>query len=593
MLYSIHKSDANRDSLFFISILILCSICYISPLLFNENSTNSLLLLFTISALLIIYFFKIQRILEINFSELVYLLFIVYVIIKSTFTNTFYIGHVGYFCFFVCLYYGLKQLFTITNPGEYVDTLIISTSTVLLAYLVFAIYHCWIQNETITTFFFPNKSVFGILLASQIAFALPGYFLYKKQKKIANLPGGLLVGLITAATLLLVFTGSRAGYIGMALALAYTAYKYLTAAKHKQIVLFLFLIFSALLSVAMLFYKSESTGGRLLIYKVAAGMLKGDWLWGIGQGQFKIQYNLYQAAYFTSHNINSSEALLADNSYYAFNDFLQVFIENGLIGFLLLTGIIMLVIKQIKITKTNSENRYLLIASAASLVCILTGSLVSYPLQIFPIAVQATFCLAIINSFRNEKKSQIELSETGGKIAKIILVLLSSFLFVHYILYFNYKGEVNKAFELKRSGFRQSAIEKYRSMRDSYLQEGNMLFLYAQELYYTNQLTLARETLKKAKKYYCSNEVYKLSATIEKELKNYEQAEIDYKTAIYMVPNRMVSRNELFKYFVYRKDTINAVYWGHSILNMPVKIPSHKIDDIRQKTKQILAGLMK
>ena len=50
-------------------------------------------------------------------------------------------------------------------------------------------------------------------------------------------------------------------------------------------------------------------------------MLKDNWLWGIGHGQFKAKYNEYQAAYFSSHSIDSKEAVLADNSIYAFNDF--------------------------------------------------------------------------------------------------------------------------------------------------------------------------------------------------------------------------------------------------------------------------------
>ncbi len=119
-----------------------------------------------------------------------------------------------------------------------------------------------------------------------------------------------------------------------------------------------------------------------------------------------------------------------------------------------------------------------------------------------------------------------------------------------------------------------------------------MLYLYAQELYYINQLTQARETLSRAKKFYCSHDVYKLSAAIESEVKNYKKAEADYITAINMVPNRMVSRNELFEFYLERKDTARAIYWANSILNMPVKVVSEKTKNIRQKTKEILNGLI-
>lgn len=119
-----------------------------------------------------------------------------------------------------------------------------------------------------------------------------------------------------------------------------------------------------------------------------------------------------------------------------------------------------------------------------------------------------------------------------------------------------------------------------------------MLYLYAQELYYINQLSKARETLNRAKKFYCTHDVYKLSAAIESELKNYKQAEVDYKTAINMVPNRMVSRNELFEFYLERKDTASAIYWANSILNMPVKFVSQKTKNIMQRTKEISNGLI-
>ncbi|MBK8519391.1 MAG: O-antigen ligase family protein [Chitinophagaceae bacterium] len=400
------------------------------------------------------------------------------------------------------------------------------------------------------------------------------------------------MGLIAASVILLGFTQGRAGCIGLAIAIAYIACQYLTATSFKRVVLFMTLPAIVLLTAAIVLFKSDSSSGRLLIYKVSAGMLKENWLWGIGHGQFKIQYNQYQAAYFAAHNIDSKEALLADNTFYAFNDLLQAVIENGIIALLFLAAILFLLVWQIKKAKTNTDNKHLFTASVASLLCVLTGALFSYPLQILPIAVQATLCLCIINSFETEKKFQFELFEVGWKIAGSMLILLSALLLIHYSFYFNHKRESNQAFELKRTGFRQMAIEKYKHLNSSYIQEGNMLYLYAQELYNINQLSMARETLSRAKKFYCTNEVFKLSAAIESELKNYKQAEADYKTAINMVPNRMASRSELFEFYLERKDTASAIYWANSILKMPVKIASQKTKNIRQRTKEILNGLI-
>jgi len=503
------------------------------------------------------------------------------------------VSSLGYLVFFTILYYGLKIFFTVNKISTHSFALLLATATILLVYLIFAIYHCYFQKETLTNFFIPNKSIFSILLASQIALVLPMWLFYKKENKFSKPVNWVFIVLISLSLILLGFTQGRAGYIGLALALSYIAYQYLSVSNFKRIFLYAVLPSFILLTTVLFLHKSGSSSGRLLIYKISGGMLKDNWLWGIGQGQFKIQYNHYQSVYFSSHNIDSKEALLADNTFYAFNDFFQVLIENGLIGFLILTVILFLLVVQIKKAILTPANKYLFTAAIASLICILTGSLFSYPLQIFPIAIQATLSLSIINSFKPGKELQVKLSENGGKIAKIISILLSILLLVHSLFYFNNKKENKQAFELKRSGFRQKAIEKYKNLNDSYIQDGSMFYLYAQELYSTNQLTKAQEILSKAKKLYCTNEVYKLSARIENELQNYLQAEADYKKAIYIVPNRMTSRNELFEHYLGRKDTVHAIYWANSILNMPIKVPSQKTKNIQQRTKEALVQLNK
>ncbi|MBK7307135.1 MAG: O-antigen ligase family protein [Chitinophagaceae bacterium] len=270
------------------------------------------------------------------------------------------------------------------------------------------------------------------MLASQIAFLFPIVNFYKQHKILSTLSTRFFIGLIAASVILLGFTQGRAGCIGLAIAIAYIAYQYVSATNFKRIVLFMTLPAIVFLTTVIFLNKSDSSSGRLLIYKVSAVMLKENLLWGIGHGQFKIQYNQYQAAYFAAHNIDSKEALLADNTFYAFNDLLQAVIENGIIALLFLAAIIFLLVLQIKKAKTNASNKHFFTASVASLLCIVTGALFSYPLQILPIAIQATLCLCIINSFETEKKFQIELSEMGRNIAGGMLILLSTLLFIHF-----------------------------------------------------------------------------------------------------------------------------------------------------------------
>jgi O-antigen polymerase len=586
----IFKNTPIKSTVVFalVSIFILVGFLNIPSL--QNGFVIEAFLLILVSILSIIQFIKGKIIRTYKISEIVFTLFVIYLILKNLLTDNFDISSLIYFLFILTLYYSLKVFFIENSISDSEKILKRTIAITFLIYLLFAIYHFYIQKETLTNFYIPNKSIFSISLAAQIAFILP--LCYKKGNKSFWVNWFFIIVLI-GAVVLLGLTNGRAGWLGLLLAVVYIAYQYLFNQKIKKIILYLLLPFLTLVFALLFWYKSDSSSGRMLIYKVSAGMVKDNWLWGIGNGQFKVQYNQYQAAYFATHNIGSKEALLADNTFFAFNDFLQAVIENGVIAFLALIVILFLLIAQIKNTITNAGNKHLFTAATASLICIATGSLFSYPLQIFPVIVQATLCIAIINSFPAAAKQQINLSEIGNKIAKSFLLLISILLVVHFCFYYSYKFKSNEAFHLKRAGFKQRAIKQYAALNTSYITDGDALYSYAQELYYSNQLQLAKEVINKAKRYYSSNDVYKLSAAIEAELQNYIQAEKDYKTAVYMVPNRMISRKNLLDFYLERKDTTNAIYWANSIINMPVKINSEITRNMQQKIKEILLQLRK
>ena len=77
-------------------------------------------------------------------------------------------------------------------------------------------------------------------------------------------------------------------------------------------------------------FKTGSTQGRILVYKITLPIYLEHWKKGIGYGNFKSTYPLYQAKYFENNHDNISEIMLADNTYYAFNDYWQFLIEGGI-----------------------------------------------------------------------------------------------------------------------------------------------------------------------------------------------------------------------------------------------------------------------
>jgi len=432
---------------------------------------------------------------------------------------------------------------------------------------------------------FPNTSIAGIFWAAILSFILP--FLLKRKSRTL-----FIVLLIIALTVLalLIISNSRSGWLGSAVAFLYIFYWWVHIKNRKKgLTVFTALLF--LFFMTLVFYKPGSSWGRKHIYEIAATMWKDNWVRGIGLGKFKAKFNEYQADYFSTHDIDSKRALLADNTFYAFNDYLQWAIERGLAGILSLVILFYLTVSKIRCLQKRNGDKTILFSAVASLICVAAAALFSYPLQIISIQAIVLLCLVIIafypvkNHVRSPIINFITMAHKG-----VVLFLITAFI-INTAKAIGAKQIGKEAFELERTGYKTEAINKYRQLTAKYPEVGYNWFYYAQQLYYSNRLAEATACLDNCRKYYTDNKVYKLKADIELELKNYNAAEKDYLRTIYMVPNRMGSRVDLLNFYIKTKNSDKALYWAKSILNMPVKVRSDRVDAMLKQTKSVLDKL--
>lgn len=461
--------------------------------------------------------------------------------------------------------------------------LVIYLILILLEFFLFGL----VQNSS-ASITFPNTSIFSILLSSHLAFILPCFF--NKNNSSINKAGFALLTMI--AVFVLLKTNGRAGWLGLLSALLFIGY--IMNKKLKKRWLLLASVVSIGFAVSMFMYKSASSNGRLLIYKVVLSQTSPkDLVAGIGYGQFKVKYNLLQAGYFNYHDINNKDAILADNTFFAFNDFFQFVVETGLAGLIVLVSIFYLLVHFIITKKNMIAVNYILLGACSSLISIIIAALFSYPLQIPVIIIQGIFCIAIIsyygfNTCEIFKRKYI----LNRSVLRAMGIVASLLIFQFGFKYLKYNIGAKEAFDLSRSGFRMKSVEKYKEITGSIIKEGYILYQYASELYKINEIKKSLIIIGEAKKYYSDIELYNLLAEIEYELKNYEQAENNYKVAIQMLPKRMRTRHNLFEFYINIKDTANAIYWGKSILYMPVKVPSEITNNLQLQTTTMLNSLI-
>lgn len=427
---------------------------------------------------------------------------------------------------------------------------------------------------------FHNTSIIGIIVSVILVFLILVYRVFEGNVR------NICQFFICLLVILLFLSKSRAGWFAFIAISAFYLPGYGVIKKYNISRRFLFGVI--LFTFAFLFLlKRDSSIGRIYIYRISLDIFADNPLTGIGIGKFKATFNEYQADFFSNNDIDSKRALLADNTFYAFNDYLQWAAETGIIGVLTLGLALFYLIKRTRVIQRISPHKPITRAVAASLLCLAVAALFSYPLQTIPGQFLGLILVGIILFY------PLEIKTAAWRVISVIIrfmyISLSAYFLIHSI--YNIKSKIGeeKAYKLELYGFKAEAMKEYKTLSHYYPSNGYNTFKYAELQYYRNQLNEARITLEVAQKTYIDNRVYKLKAKIENELGNFREAEKYYLKTVYMVPNRMLSRYDLMNFYISCRDTLGAIKWAHSILNMPVKVPSEKTKMMLNATKDSLS----
>ena len=488
------------------------------------------------------------------------------------------------------LFYKIALAFLTTNRNSITKVLI----TVYIIMIGVAISFYILSKKLSFLNFYPNESIFSILIASQLLFITPYLKKYNedfvKNKRLAKL---FIICYLLSCYCLLFYTKGRAGIIGFTTALCVLNYSYLKL----KVGYIKGIIIASCLLLLVLNFKSNSSGGRLLIYKVITTQLEPkELITGIGYGKFKVKYNEYQAEYFSKESIDSTEALLASNTYYMFNDLLQFIVETGLIGLLILS---ILFIKFFVLFKRNYiylREQPILHGAYLSIICIIISSLFSYPFQIMGILLHFLFCIAvIIHANKTEKSVQypIFLQKTNLIIDRITLLSTALCLLFLGQESFKFYIKLNDAIRYSNTGFRKKAIQTYSKISANPVEDSDVLYNYADELAKVNKIDSALIVLRKSANYLNNDKSALLMASLLQEKGMLSEAEKHYKKAVFTNPKLFSNRAALFRFYYDTKQFEKAQYLGNSILKMPVKVPSKTITNIKTETRNLMAEIRK
>ncbi|MDE5678461.1 O-antigen ligase family protein [Phocaeicola sp.] len=417
---------------------------------------------------------------------------------------------------------------------------------------VWGILH-FIQNYTFVTGSFDNPAGFSISLSCIFPFACE--LIQKttlKKKKTLYYIGGII---IFSSVLI---SQSRTGTIACTVVLFFYIFRHQT---YIQLLLFCFLL------VIAIFCKSDSTSGRIFIYKTSTSMInKKTILCGTGSGNFKCNYMNFQAKAFQKDKDNKY-AILASNVFHPFNEYLLLLVEYGLVGLIILIILFILLFT----CKEKKEE-----AKLCLLIIMITSSF-SYPFRYPLVSFLLAYSLA---SFKTKRIYKIE---------KPIYCIKSFIIIICCYGVCNICDEALSQYTWKKQlqnvsfGYFEKAYLKYHDLYNKMFYNPYFLFNYSSVLYenmlYNESLKIAKECTKYLNDY----DTEMLLADNYWKLKYYQEAEKHYLKASYMCPVRFMPLFKLYELYKEQERINEAQLLGKKILEKPIKIYSSTIETIRQK----------
>lgn len=476
-----------------------------------------------------------------------------------------------FFCYF-CFRYWFNIFPSLLNQGGYILLAIALIQSIwggLQLHGFLQSYHSLFQ----VTGSFSNPGPYGGFLS--ICTPLSVYYLISTKSKIVK-----ILALITLLAIVSILPASmsRAAWLAVIAGCGFVLFFYFHSGKYmmnyylKNKMKSIFIGTAILISIIMLlsffiYLKHDSAYGRLFIWKISKELLLEKGLFGVGLGNFPAMYGEQQAKYFTLSK-NIYEESIADCPEYAFNEFVHIFVELGLIGFLFLVLIYYLSLRCV--IKNN-----LCIGFGGGLVSFLVFSFFSYPFSQLPFFICFIFYLACCASAnKNAGNTMLNIYKIFFMILLIITVPILKNRCQYYIALKKWNiSKYNDVYE-----------QTYIHLND----QKKFLFEYGKMLTELKQHRNAIQIFKRAQLFSCDPMFFNLEGKNHQALHEYRNAEQCFLKAHYLIPSRIYPCYLLAIMYFEEGNMEKAKYWAIYVLDRNVKIKSTAVNEIKKEMSELL-----
>ncbi|WP_221659774.1 O-antigen ligase family protein [Bacteroides salyersiae] len=314
--------------------------------------------------------------------------------------------------------------------------------------------------------------------------------------------------------------------------------------------------------------KKNSANGRFFMWKIGCLAVKHRPL-GYGVGRFVYAYGKEQEMYFSQGRYSSQEEFVAGSPEYAFNEYLQVAIEQGIVFLLLMLFVIgkclCLGIK---------KNRLGICGGGISLMVFAFSS---YPMQIPTLAISSIFLImtCVIGSSR------------VGMCFFALLIGSMSFYIWKYNVYDECK-EWENTHVLYDMGAYESAKAGYRKLYPTLKNRGTFLFEYGHTLHKLKEYSVSTAILQEAIYYSSDPMILNIIGKNYQRQKKYNIAERYFIRSIHRLPGRIYPYYLLAKLYAESGAVEKMREMAELVLTKEPKVPSTAIEEMKQEVEILM-----
>ena len=330
--------------------------------------------------------------------------------------------------------------------------------------------------------------------------------------------------------------------------------------------------------------KRDSADGRLLMWKVTGKAIAGQPLAGTGLGGFPAAYAEAQGEYFATGTATGQEKQVAGCPEYAFNEYLQIGLEQG-IG-----GLIVFVLWLGSMGYYGIRNRQH--GAVGGVLALAVFAVSSYPLQLPSFWMILVFLGAICVTKDGTQAGSSALPVSSAYPITIIslLSLASVCMFIlqkgQYEVYKRW-GRMQTVYNNKAY---ESVSEDYKDLHDKLKHKPEFLFEEAQCLSKTGRYAEAIRVLERAKRLSGDPMIRYMIAKNRQATGDYREAERELLHAIGILPERLYPYYLLAKLYAepafYQADKFRAA--AGAVLTKEPKVESSAIREMRTEIKKIV-----